>query len=1499
MKRGHNFLHLARRFVCTMVVVALFFSGSALALSRYRYESVFPSIQQPWHFKTPSSVAMTENGYLLVADTDNHRIVKLNQDGQLVTTWGQYGHGDGQFDQPSAIALDNEGNCYVLDAATGNNKISKFDPNGVFLFSWGKSGDGNNDGEGEFFFHQAWSDIIVSPDDEIFISDTGNDRIQKFTTAGDFIDFLDGFTGECSSNCQLTLPSGLAFDDAGNLFILHIGLGGLSDSSDQNILTQLSASGVYQNTFNLSVSTNDAEGSELSRIAINQDGVLHIIDMGNGRILRYSFQGEYLGAFGHDLLDSYQLASPSDLCFGEDGKIYIADSDNDRIVKLSKERKYINSWQSYGNEPGMFHGPSGIVVDPNGSVFIADTDNHRLQKLDSDGNVQMILGSEGSESGQFNRPRNLAIDSSGNIYVLDKKNRRIQKFDSTGSYILEWGGGSGIYDGEFKDPVGIAVDLMDNIYIADSQNFRIQKFTPDGIFITKWGEPCNESPNEGCLLEIEDIAVDINGNVYVSDHYIEENDAKKISRVLKFTSSGEFIEAISEHGTGLGELDYPFGLDVDIEGNLYVADQRNYRIQKFSSEGVFLDSFGEFGAGPGQFLAPVDVAVTEDGDLFVLDAFTNTVQRFSSAASDHSTSSDIKRKAIIIAGGGPYQGNTLWNTTRSCANFAYRTLRHKGYTKEDIYYLCDDDGLDIDGNGLFDDIYGKPTHALVNEVITQTVIDADALLLYFTDHGGHETFQLSSEENLSAETLDGWLDAYESASKGHSTLIYDACQSGSFIPAMTPYADGSRTVMTSSGSDEYAYFVSFGTISFSEYFWTAIFNGHDLTSAFQQAQNGITQLELSQKPHMDANGNGIPNEDDDYGQSLSSIAVNGEKEMGGKGRASDLPVIGEADAITLVNESGQSTIEVREVSDADGIERVWATIIAPDYNFEASDVPVTDLPELELQPVSGGEVGESDPPMTYRVDYNGFNVSGTYRVTVYARDVKGNNAVPVTMAFVTDAGALSKAVVISTDSKNYSRANIYRSLADQAIHTLKAQGFSDDRILQLNAPSSAQVASAVTEWALDNKTLTLYFVGDGDVQGIPLNGGTKQSQEGIDRITPSLLKEWLDTYQALSDGRVVVIIDADNSGQFINALADAPGEGQRSIETSRVIVTSTDGTGSASFEGMGLSSFSSFFWNAVNRGANIKDAFFSTSNAISYVSQSLAFLGLVDDVQSPQLDDNGNGIANEDDEGAMAAALQIGLGIITGADDYITADILPDFELNGESTAMLTVKNLRSASEIQSVWAMITPPALSEDDLNISSFSLPVQYLIPDGSGGYQWMYSNFFQEGSYLVDFFAKDTAENVALLGRTTVVQNRQLAVDALVQVGGGQGFETMDVSADQPLKLDLDINPGVNALTALKQEWVVVALGRLEGEISFYLFSPLGLVDPFDSGLTLSDYTFPFDHSRSTMTLGTLDLASIGLSSGDFFAYAYVYTDTETIQDITSAPAIYGNTVFLTVQ
>ena len=62
----------------------------------------------------------------------------------------------------------------------------------------------------------------------------------------------------------------------------------------------------------------------------------------------------------------------------------------------------------------------------------------------------------------------------------------------------------------------------------------------------------------------------------------------------------------------------------------------------------------------------------------------------------------------MLAGGGPYQGNILWDATRLCADFAYRTLEYQGYEKENIRYLSDDDSVDSDGNGIVDDVFASP-----------------------------------------------------------------------------------------------------------------------------------------------------------------------------------------------------------------------------------------------------------------------------------------------------------------------------------------------------------------------------------------------------------------------------------------------------------------------------------------------------------------------------------------------------------------------------------------------------------------------------------------------------------------------------------------------------------------------------------------------------------------------------------------------------------------------
>lgn len=1434
------------------------------ASEKFTYESVFPSLQQPWHFWHPSSVAATASGNLVVADTGNNRIVKFNPQGQLITTWGRYGHGNGEFDVPSALSMDSSGNIYVLDTALGNNRVLKFDQHGKFVLAWGKSGAG----EGEFSFVTGQSDMAISLDDEIYISDTENNRIQKFSGGGDFLGYLKPSSEECPSDCQFYRPSGLAFDSSGNLFVLHKG----TRDAPKNLVVKLSASDEYQISFQIDAAADNGDGvSDLAGAAIDDSGNLYVADITGHRILIYSPDGVYQGSLGSQGSSTSQFSTPMDLCFGSDGKIYITDRDNNRIEKFSQDGEFINSWTSSGSAPGMFDSASGIAVDGSGNIFVADTENHRVQKLDLHGNVLMVMGEKGDEEGKFNTPRNVAVDFSGNIYVADKKNHRIQKFDGQGLFIKAWGS-QGDGDGEFTDPVGVAVDSQGNVYVADSRNYRIQKFTSEGLFLSKWGESC-ESKEQNCFKDMEDIVVDYLGNVYVSD---QTEGVLHVNRIQKFTRDGEFLLSFGEYGSQDGELNHPFGLAVDTQGNIHVADLRNYRVEKFSPQGLFLGNFGEFGSSAGQFLSPVDVAVTPEGKILVLDAFTNTIQQFKQ---DVSTPAAMGKKALIVAGGGPYTGNTLWDTTKSCANFAYRTLRLKGYAKENIYYLCDDDGLDLDGNGLFDDVHGKPGMELMESIITQTASDADELLLYFVDHGQEGSFSLDETERLTASSLDQWLDSYEASSQGRSTLIYDACQSGSFISSLTPYKAGTRTVVTSARKDQYAYFVSFGTISFSEYFWTALFNGHDMTTAFRQAQSGINLLELSQTPQLDANGNGVTNEDEDYDLFLSQQTVSQSSSS-----MEDVPIIGEADAVTLVDGTGRAIIEARGVMDSHGIERVWATIIPPDHVPDSPDVPVTELPEVELKPLDG-----DSNPGTYQSWYETFTMPGIYRVTIHARDIKGNSAVPVTTVFVTSAASLPKAVIVTTHSDSVSRASIHKSLGEQARSALMTQGFSQDRIYSMHAPQISEVASAITQWAVDSDGLILFFAGQGSSSGIELTES--------ETISPSTLNTWLDQFQDLTSGSVNVVIDADNSGGFIKTLAGGGRE-----DGSRIVVASTAENGKASFESQGLSSFSSYFWNAVFKGANLWDAFLQTGNAVSYLTQSLVALGQFDAIQIPQMDDNGNGVANEDDEGANAALSRIGLGIITGADSFAAADIEEKITLEGSMSATLSVENIRAGADIVKVWALVTPPAESavmQVHGNMEHLSLPLLHLMPDSSGkNYQWMYSAFDVAGTYYADYHILDSTGSISFLGRTEILQTIKPDPSSQIVIQGQDPVITAHVPAHEKVTLNLVTALDLEVRKSVVHEWLVVALSSIDGTLSFYLFSPSGLVDlPIGTG-NLADHTFDFDHSRGVTTLGTLTPDSLRLGLGDILACAYVYSVKQGVNDIFDPDAVYGNIVVVFV-
>lgn len=275
--------------------------------------------------------------------------------------------------------------------------------------------------------------------------------------------------------------------------------------------------------------------------------------------------------------------------------------------RASDQYVYVTQWGSRDVSPGNFNWVPSLEVDRVGNVYVADQLNQRIQKFTSAGTFLTLWGGSGAGPGQFNYPTGISVDSLENIYVADSWNFRIQKFTNTGVYAAQWGQ-QGSDDGEFELASGVAADRFGYVYTQDPINNRIQKFTNTGAYITQWGG----------LTDPSDVAVDLAGNVYVTD----------ANRVVKYASTGTYLTQWGSLGGGPGQFRYPEGLGVDGAGNVYVAETYNNRIQKFTSNGAFVTQWGGLGAGNGQFNFPMDVAMDDSGNVYVTDTRNYRIQKF-------------------------------------------------------------------------------------------------------------------------------------------------------------------------------------------------------------------------------------------------------------------------------------------------------------------------------------------------------------------------------------------------------------------------------------------------------------------------------------------------------------------------------------------------------------------------------------------------------------------------------------------------------------------------------------------------------------------------------------------------------------------------------------------------------------------------------------------------------------------------------------------------------
>jgi glucose/arabinose dehydrogenase len=168
------------------------------------------------NFKSPSSVAVGFAGNVYVADTGNNRIQVFTDNGTFIAKWGRYGTSNGNFKSPSSVAVGSAGNVYVAD--TGNNRIQIFSSNGTFIAKWGKYGTDNGT------FNQPHG-IAVTPQtenmpDDILVADTGNNRIQMFSSNGTFIAKWGKYG---TADASFKQPRGIAVNQPGNIFVSDTG----------------------------------------------------------------------------------------------------------------------------------------------------------------------------------------------------------------------------------------------------------------------------------------------------------------------------------------------------------------------------------------------------------------------------------------------------------------------------------------------------------------------------------------------------------------------------------------------------------------------------------------------------------------------------------------------------------------------------------------------------------------------------------------------------------------------------------------------------------------------------------------------------------------------------------------------------------------------------------------------------------------------------------------------------------------------------------------------------------------------------------------------------------------------------------------------------------------------------------------------------------------------------------------------------------------------------
>ncbi len=549
---------------------------------------------------------------------------------------GAYGYdGDGsaatsaQVNGPDSVALDAAGDLFIADAL--NNRVREINATTHLISTVAGTGTAGFNGDGITATSAELFDptnVFVDAAGNLFISDTGNERVREINATTHLISTIagtgvQGYNGDgiAATTAELSNPLGITVDSSGNVFI--------ADTQNNRVREVNSVTHKISTVAGTGTAYYWGDGGPATAAFLNHPtdvvldaaGDLFIADAMNNEIREVNATTQYITTVAGNYSTSHQgdgvaatatqLNYPVAIAVDAAGDIFIADTNDSRVREVNAVTQLITTIagsSTYGDDGGGngvaatatgLASPTGVAVDAAGNVYIADTQDNQVREVNASTQLINTVAGTGNESYNGDgiaatsaevRPNSVAVDALGDIFIADPISHMVREVNAT-THLISTVAGTGIagYNGdgiaataaELDAPIGVALDSAGDIFIAD-QNFRIREVnavthlisTVAGVGYNAGNNLDGAPASQANLFSLGGIAVDNAGDLFFSaaDQVVEINATTQLMTVIAGAVGGGGIYSNGPQLATNAHLDTPEGIAFDAAGNIDIAD---------------------------------------------------------------------------------------------------------------------------------------------------------------------------------------------------------------------------------------------------------------------------------------------------------------------------------------------------------------------------------------------------------------------------------------------------------------------------------------------------------------------------------------------------------------------------------------------------------------------------------------------------------------------------------------------------------------------------------------------------------------------------------------------------------------------------------------------------------------------------------------------------------------------------------------------------------------